>query len=825
MKQNTKQHFFINTLKNGLQNRKKGYTESKGISDHFGLGGTMFKKLLSFFAVVLIGGMLLSSFESVASIWSGGQMIGTGQPGVDGAGEALNRAGAELAGCRERCPCEDKINKDGLFYKNMVDYTEENTDACWFCDIFKELFDAINNVATTVFDNLGQSFLFLMGLGLLFLILFKVGKMVVQLQEVDVMQFLNDLFKPLGRGIIAMALLLGVTAQSDNIFSMLTTPVFEVSAKMGVAVMDTALPNNVEYIQSGVDGQSFSYKAGECNKIDTTKKEGKGVFTEGQRELLVCWLKQVSSSFITGIAIGGTLMDSGTEGTNFFTGGFSMTVVGFVIWGCFYLIYLFFPFKVVDAFVRMAFVLTLMPLWIILWVFPATVGYTKKAWEMFLSSCLLLVILSIMISFAVILMSKSIPEADRNGLLKCLRAGNDKLAVTWVLLGSGAILNTIAFAAMSWTLIGTASTLANSFVGGGGDLGIGAGMAALSARTVGAAWTATKNTAKAGLWGATALGGLAAAAGRRAGGTGGSGSGGGGAGGASIGASLGQFGGDTGRSGGSGLGGETGEGGSSFDRLNPSAQSHVQENVNNTVGAMRNAFMSGSSTGRGNGIKDNMALQAMLMGATSPAQRAAMQRVMESMEKGATGRGANRRAGQPDKKSLEHLREVYAQEMLARDPSAGQRTGAAEAQGGQTEETNRKVQRQEEAIQKLRENPEGMRAVYDTAANMSFIQEQIQSSSNVSELEEKLKNHNWQYSGNDTNLHNFHMKTAAIEMMEAKQNNDPQKMESAIREVLQGGLGQARINDTDAIVERVMQKSLGDPALISTMLNNLTKKE
>ena len=771
----------------------------------------MLKKLRLFFVVLLIGVFVTSSVFAM--------IPGYTDPNLE------RQLGGEMGACMKQCKCEGSDDPNSAFAQTMQQYTKEDTHACWYCGMFMTLFNAVDKMATTIFDTLSTSFLALLGVGILFLILFKVGKMVLQFQAVDVMQFLGDLFKPLGRAIIATALLYGVTSQTDNVFSMITSPVFEVSAKMGVAVMDTALSGNeVKYIKPGVGSGTYTYEAKRCDNIDTSQKEGKGVFTKGQGELFRCWMEQVSSSFITGAGIGSTLMSVAIEGSGLLT-KLPMLIAGLIIFCCFYLIYLVFPFKLIDAFVRMAFVLTLMPLWIILWVFPITSSYTKRAWEMFLSSCLLLIILSIFVSLAVVLMSRSIPEADRNELLKCLRQGKNDSAATWVYLGSGAILNTIAFAMLSWMMLSMAPTLANSFVNGGGDLGVGSGLVGSGAKATSMAVGAGKNVAKAGLWGATALGGLAAAAGRRAGGTGGSGSGGGGAGGASIGASLGQFGGDTGRSGGSGLGGETGEGGSSFDRLNPSAQSHVQENVNNTVGAMRNAFMSGSSTGRGNGIKDNMALQAMLMGATSPAQRAAMQRVMESMEKGATGRGANRRAGQPDKKSLEHLREVYAQEMLARDPSAGQRTGAAEAQGGQTEETNRKVQRQEEAIQKLRENPEGMRAVYDTAANMSFIQEQIQSSSNVSELEEKLKNHNWQYSGNDTNLHNFHMKTAAIEMMEAKQNNDPQKMESAIREVLQGGLGQARINDTDAIVERVMQKSLGDPALISTMLNNLTKKE
>ena len=200
---------------------------------------------------------------------------------------------------------------------------------------------------------------------------------------------------------------------------------------------------------------------------------------------------------------------------------------------------------------------------------------------------------------------------------------------------------------------------------------------------------------------------------------------------------------------------------------------------------------------------------------------------MANMEKNATGRGANRRLGQPAKKDIEALQEIRARDMIARDPAtdkAYQNKQDIEQQQRQSDETNRSVARQDEAIQKLHENPEGMRAVQDTAANMAFIQEQMQSSADVSELEAKLKNHNWQYSGDNEMSHASNMRYAAKEMMEAKQDNDPEKMERAVRELLRSGLGHARINDSEAIVRKVMQKTLSDPSLISDALNNLTKK-
>jgi hypothetical protein len=449
-----------------------------------------------------------------------------------------------------------------------------------------------------------------------------------------------------------------------------------------------------------------------------------------------------------------------------------------------------------------------MPLWIVLWAFPVTAGYTKKAWEMFLSSCITFITLSIMISLAVILMSNSIPETDRNGLIQCLRAGNDNNAKTWILIGSGAFLNTIAFAAMSWTLLGTAGTLANTFIGGGGDLGVGTGMAGLTARGASTTWSAAKNTAKVGLLGVGALGGLAAAAGRRTRGSGGSNGGSsGGNGRGSAPAARTRF------NGGASTSAENSE---TFSRLTPEDQNSVSNSVNDTIGSIRNAFTNSSSTGSGNSIRNNMGLQTILMGANSPEERKALERMMKNMDKNSTGYGANRKLGQPDKEDIEALREIRACKMME--------SNIIEQQKQDRDIAERKQTRQEEAINKLHENPQGMQAVRDTQTNMAFIQEQMASASSVSELQDKLKNHDWAYSGTNREDYARRMTNAAEYMMEAKILDNPERMTRKVKDALENSLKHGNIYDRDAIVNSVVQQMGNNIASLSDILNNLTKK-
>ena len=150
----------------------------------------MYKKLLSFFAILLI----CISVASPAHAWtwpgvwdsitdafsSAGEAI---VDGVTAAGEAIvdgvtwvgekivdgvKYVGNTVAGwlglnsCTERCPCDPEFNPQSLFVQNMKDYTEENRDACWFCTIFETMFAAINGMVTAVFNSLVNAFLTLM---------------------------------------------------------------------------------------------------------------------------------------------------------------------------------------------------------------------------------------------------------------------------------------------------------------------------------------------------------------------------------------------------------------------------------------------------------------------------------------------------------------------------------------------------------------------------------------------------------------------------------------------------------------------------------------
>ncbi|MBR6412796.1 MAG: hypothetical protein IKS41_06540 [Alphaproteobacteria bacterium] len=413
------------------------------------------------------------------------------------------------------------LAKDPAIFPTTIEgYLKEYSDACWFCDVFKTLYDAINKLVKTLFNDLAQSFLNLMGLGVLFLLLFKVGKMLVQLQDVDIRQFLNDLFKPLGRAIIATALLtVSVAASNQNIFYILTNPFIEASLRISEQIITNTL-NDVKYLKTDSSGKSVSRSS--LGTVDFSSINSKyetenstppsTALGDANKEMLVAWMKKISSSFIVGIAMGGTFIKIGITGNNFFSKGLPVAIAGFTLWLGFWLMYLFFPMRIMNAFARIAFVLALTPLWIILWVFPSTQQYTKKAWEMFLSGCLIFIVLSVMIALALLLVDRVVPEklfnSDTGGyktrewFFNQLIAGNDEEAKKYAGWGSGLILNCIAFTFLGWSMIGKAEVIANSFVGGAGNiqLNVGNQTAATVAKGGNVVMAGAKATANVTLW-------------------------------------------------------------------------------------------------------------------------------------------------------------------------------------------------------------------------------------------------------------------------------------------------------------------------------------
>lgn len=375
----------------------------------------------------------------------------------------------ELAEAQARANCS---KGDSNFTKYLLSYVGSGGgNFCWFCPMFEGLFDAMNNLATAISVKMADVFLMIMGVGLLFSIAFKVAKMVTSLQGADLMQFLTDMFKHLGRAIMATVLLVS----SLSIFTYLVSPVLTMSMSLSSVIMDEGGGRGAVIKASqatGIKAGSICDDLADQLKVSTSVEDQKKAFTPEVKASFICALRTMSAGLIFGVILGVVIYSLAfTKMLWNVLPNIQYALLGLIIVIGHLAILITFPFKLIDSMIRMAFVTALMPLWIILWVFPATVGYTKKAWDLFLSSCLIFVCLSVVITLVMSIMQYAIP--NREEIISLLTCGFDEAAAAKIPIGGKELLVTAALTFLGWKMLGTATTLASSFVGAIPDLGIG----------------------------------------------------------------------------------------------------------------------------------------------------------------------------------------------------------------------------------------------------------------------------------------------------------------------------------------------------------------
>ncbi len=357
--------------------------------------------------------------------------------------------------------------------------------ACWFCPIFQIVFIAIGQVSEAITVELSWKFVQLMGVMLLFIILFKVGKLLLQLQPQQAVNFLDDFFKPVGAVMIASSLLLvGMPDQVDetakggtNVYSYVLIPMMEASLALSDTIVESTQGSQYTSTTTQRSAGGSTTTREECSEGAVAA----GVFSEEMDARFLCWLRSISSSLMRGIVTGLSFMfgavdiswrdvwsffwDEGKfyERLLMFTGGFIMLVAYFII-------FIGLPFKIIDTLVRLGFILALVPLWVFFGTFKGLRGYAKTAMNMFVSCCVFFVFLGIIVSFVTHIMNASIADEKMSLVTKYLSQNKFDEAATTLNFTGMRFFFIICCAIISWSVMGTASSLATFLAGGSANL-------------------------------------------------------------------------------------------------------------------------------------------------------------------------------------------------------------------------------------------------------------------------------------------------------------------------------------------------------------------
>ncbi len=411
-----------------------------------------------------------------------------------------------LFACVFMCPFEANAgflsSITGKLFTTILEQIGFGTDKngyCWFCPLFQAVFNSANSIASYVAYKMSTYTLATLGVGVLFFIGFRVAATLIKLQEVDLMQFLGDLFKHLGRAMIAAAFI----AAGMPIFYYLVTPLLGYSLGLAIELMSNSNfgqaadggTNNVVHfatkylglseMTSGASSICAGAPAALAGVTEESMRNSNLVLAPGLYTAMECMLATVSANLVLGMVVGLCVVGVGLFSSVIFP-NVQQCASGFLIFGAFFAIYLTVPFRLMDNLIRLCFVAALMPFWVILWVFPATVQYTKNAWNMFLATCVSFISFGVVLALIMTLLNYMIPDLD--GVLSALIPGYEFFASSKASVFTTNTLLTFGLGIFCKQLLGVpdefAARIAQSYGIGIGDK-VEAGIASSAATSLG----------------------------------------------------------------------------------------------------------------------------------------------------------------------------------------------------------------------------------------------------------------------------------------------------------------------------------------------------
>ena len=352
---------------------------------------------------------------------------------------------------------------------------------CWFCPIYKQIFILMNDISYNIAYNYGNYFIALLSVGLFGCIVFIIGKAFLSFKDISMSDLLRSLAIPVGKAIIAYLLIQNI----NTIYYWVINPAIQLSTDMGTL------------LTQHTDSYAFSMVKGVA-KVGYTRNIGdRAAFQEIQRTLdkkttcessitplvmdppqkmlfdnktytsIQCFMGSIGMSLSTGLAVGLAIMDWSFDS---WLNRFKEIWIGLLVAAGYFMVMLMVGMKLIDPLIQLAVVSALMPAWIVLWVFPATAGYTKEAFKCLINVMGTIIILSIVVVIIIYIMGDALGGKSFDSVLSRMVVGAMSTR-TFESFGWKQALWAFGYCMICFKLVGSIDGLVKTFAAGGQDMG------------------------------------------------------------------------------------------------------------------------------------------------------------------------------------------------------------------------------------------------------------------------------------------------------------------------------------------------------------------
>ena len=276
-----------------------------------------------------------------------------------------------LVGCVLLSACEIKTSQS----IEDSDAEMRSIRGCWSCQVFSTVYNSAGKVAELAYENMRSVALNFLAVFLALWIAFKTLSFFMSFRVPNYTEYWVSLTGRIMRAIFAAAVLAN-TQVMMRFINLIVEPVMLLFIYLSMRII-------------GANDQAFA--VGSNVNVGTTFTDNPAfpAVVGNQLENLIY---RIQVALDIGRALGLRML---------ILSDFSGFFLGLVVLGVFFMLVLFFPYYFIDAILRLGFVIILFPFFIVAWVFPKTAKWAFRAWELFFSSLVQILIACIFVALVV----------------------------------------------------------------------------------------------------------------------------------------------------------------------------------------------------------------------------------------------------------------------------------------------------------------------------------------------------------------------------------------------------------------------------------------
>ncbi len=275
----------------------------------------------------------------------------------------------------------------------IISSAAESVSQCWSCSVFIVTWNAIGEAFSKTIGSVTSAARLMLGVGLLFWLSFTIGKMVTQLKEPNLKDYIPKII-----GTLFKAMCVGIILSSPSFVVSIIKFFMEPILGATIYVSKLVLPNNLSLESTLLSVLNFianplsAFTGTVAETLFSERVENYPVFSSEIGEALRNVLYELYNTFKGGFILGGKMM---------FQVNIMGVASGALILATFFYFMFYFPLLLLEGFISLGVVLILFPVFLAGWVFPSTKGYMNEVIKMIFQSVAQLLITSIYIGIII----------------------------------------------------------------------------------------------------------------------------------------------------------------------------------------------------------------------------------------------------------------------------------------------------------------------------------------------------------------------------------------------------------------------------------------